>query len=219
MKVEKIRFGSDVGAAESEKGETLVLPIEQKIWNWLSKYARYVGVVLLAAIVAWGMYLVAHFWMEHSAKKHLKVYATMTTLADRVKWAEGSLPKNLKNTQGIVFLENAYALMDEQKYMDSVVYFEKAKDCLSIFPLKEQAISGAASACLQLGKLEEAKKSFLELYKCNSKYLRAQALFGLCYVAAQMKNDKDLSNYKNLLQAYDEGADFLRRLTTLSIVK
>ena len=109
--------------------------------------------------------------------------------------------------------------MEGGDFGKAVVYFNKAIEHLKISPLKEQALAGVAYAYLYNAQPDMAKKMFLELYKCKSKYLRAQALFALCSIAMQEGDSATFEKYKERLQEYDEGVGFLQKLEIFESVK
>ena len=196
------------------------ISLEKKIWNWLCKYNKWLINTASVLVVAWAFYLIMGWWCEHRTQKFLGEYGTKATLAEKVAWAEGgSLPKSLNNLKGFIFLENAHTYLENKDYGNAITYFEKANSLLQISPLKEQALTGCAFTYMQVNKLAEAKKLFLELYTCKSKHLRAQALFALCYIADLEGNERDFEQYKKQLQAYDEAAGFLQKLDVLRGVK
>lgn len=202
-----------------EGNEVVDIPIEKKIWDWLNQYGRTVAIAFAILVVAWAVYLIGCAWNRHIVRKHLDDYNAKSSLQDRVAWAEGKQPCALKNLQGFVFLENAYGYMDSNDFGKAVVYFNRAIECLKISPLKEQALAGVAYAYLQDAQTDIAKKMFLELYKCKSKYLRAQALFALCSIAMQEGDEATFKKYKERLQEYDEGVGFLQKLDIFESVK
>ena len=207
---------------KTEAVETNVETIswEKKIWNWLGKYNKWLVNTACVAVVAWAFYLILCWWSEHRTQKFLGEYSTKATLAERVAWAEGCcVPKSLDNLKGFIFLENAHAYLEAKDYGTAITYFEKANALLKISPLKEQALTGCAFTYMQINKLEESKKLFLELYTCKSKYLRAQALFALCYIADLEGNNRDFEQYKKQLETYDEGAGFLQKLEVFKSAK
>ncbi len=209
-----------------KKGENLeqvevveVVSTEKKIWNWLSQYGYCLLRLGLILVFAWGAYLLLNAWSDWRAKKHAKTYAQLTTLQNRVEWAEQSHPKALRNLQGFVFLENAHTLWDAGEIEKSILYFQKARDYLKTSPLKEQALAGCAFGYLQIGQLDMAEKLFLELNKCTFKYLRAQSLYALCSIAEQRKDEVILKSYKKQLQKYEEGDTLIRQLDLLKLIQ
>lgn len=203
---------------EEKAGKTISL--EKKIWDWLVKYNKWLVNTAYIVVAAWALYFIAGWWCEHRTQKFLEEYSSKGTLKERVSWAEGcSLPKSLNNLKGFIFLENAYAYLDSKDYGTAITYFEKAHALLKIYPLKEQALMGCAFAYMQINKLDVAKKLFLELYTCRSKYLRAQSLFALCYIAELENNNRDFEQYKKQLETYDEATSFLQKLDIFKSVK
>ena len=195
------------------------IPVEQRIWDWLNKNSKCIAFIVVALGVIGAIYGIGCAWNCHTVRKHLEDYSTKNSLQERLAWAEGKQPCALKNLQGFVFLENAYHCMEGNDFGKAVFYFNKAMVHLKVSPLREQATSGLAYAYLQNEQPDEAKKMFLELYKCRSKYLRAQALFALCSIATKEGNTDEFNKYKEQLQAYDEGAGFLRKLEIFESVK
>ena len=207
---------------KTETVETNVATIswEKKIWNWLGKYNKWLINAACIVVMAWALYLIGGWWYEHRTQKFLAEYSTQGTLKERVAWAEGCcLPKSLNNLKGFIFLENAHAYLDEKDYGTAITYFEKAHELLKISPLKEQALMGCAFTYMQINKLDVAKKLFLELYTCKSKYLRAQSLFALCSIADLEDNQRDFEQYKKQLETYDEGTGFLQKLEVFKATK
>lgn len=202
-----------------KEDEVVDVPVEKKIWDWLNQYGRNLGIAFAVLVIAWAIYLVGCAWNRHTVRNHLEDYSTKNSLQERVAWAESKQPCALKNLQGFVFLENAHQYMESGDYGKSVVYFNKAIELLKISPLKEQALAGLAYAYLQNAQPDMAKKIFLELYKCKSKYLRAQALFALCSIAMQEGDSATFEKYKERLQEYDEGVGFLQKLEIFESVK
>ena len=209
-----------------KKGENLeqvevveVASTEKKIWNWLGQHGNCLLRLGLVLVLIWGAYLLLNTWSNCRAKKHANAYAQLTALQSRVEWAECSHPKALRNLQGFVFLENAHTLFDNGEIEKSILYFQKARDYLKISPLKEQALAGCAFGYLQIGQLDMAEKLFLELNKCTFKYLRAQSLYALCFIAEQRKNEVVLESYKKQLQKYEEGDTLIRQLDLLKLIQ
>lgn len=217
-KVETGKKLKNVVAFEQEN-EVVEIPIEKKIWDWLNQYGRTVAVAFAVLVMVWAIYLIGCAWNRHTVRKHLEDYSNRNSLQERVVWAEEKQPCALKNLQGFVFLENAYNYVDDSDFGKAVVYFNKAVECLKISPLKEQALAGVAYAYWQNTQPDMAKKMFLELYKCKSKYLRAQALFALCSIAMQEGDEASFKKYKERLQEYDEGVGFLQKLEVFESVK
>lgn len=209
-----------------KKGENLdqvevveVASTEKKIWNWLGQHGYCLLRLGLVLVLIWGAYLLISAWNNCRTKKHTNTYAQLTTLQSRVKWAEQTHPKALRNLQGFVFLENAHTLWDAEEIEKSILYFQKARDCLKISPLKEQALAGCAFGYLKIGHLDMAEKLFLELNKCTFKYLRAQSLYALCAIAEQRKDEVVLESYKKQLQKYEEGDTLIRQLDLLKLIQ
>lgn len=192
-----------------------VVSIEKKIWIWLSKYSGYLGklcALLLTIAVLWILHCK---WCSYREKKAIAAYAIQTTLQGRVAWAESNQPCGLNNLKGFIFLENANTLIEQKRFDEALVYFEKSLKLLKLSPIKEQALAGFGFVQIQLQKWTEAEKLFLELYKCNFKYLRAQALYALCYIADQKGDTKGYETYREKLQSYDEGGALLNRLDVI----
>ena len=202
-----------------KENEPIEIPIEKKIWDWLNQYGRRVVVAFAVLVVAWAVYLMGCAWNRCRVRKHLEDYSAKNSLQERVSWAEEKQPCALKNLQGFTFLENAHNYMETGDFGKAVVYFNKAIENLKISPLKEQALAGVAYAYLQNAQPDMAKKMFLELYKCKSKYLRAQALFALCSIAMQEGDRATFEKYKERLREYDEGVGFLQKLDIFESVK
>ena len=202
-----------------DENEIVEVPIEKKIWDWLSQYGRLLAITFSVLIVAWAVYLMGRAWNRHIVHNHLKDYSAINSLHERVIWAESKHPGTLKNLRGFVFLENAHNHMNNSDFKEAITYFEKAIDFLNVSPLKEQAQVGIAYAYLQNAQPDMAKKMFLELYKSKSKYLRAQALFALCGIAMQEGDEATFEKYKKRLQEYDEGVGFLQKLEVFESVK
>ena len=202
-----------------EENKVVNVPIEKKIWDWVNQYGRMLAIAFVVLTVAWAIYLIGCAWNRHAIRKHLEDYSAKNSLQERVAWAEGKQPCGLKNLQGFVFLENAHNCMEGGDFGKAVVYFNKAVKVLKISPLKEQALAGLAYAYLQNAQPDMAKKMFLELYKCKSKYLRAQALFALCSISMQEGDKVTFEKYKERLQEYDEGIGFLQKLEIFESVK
>ena len=202
-----------------EENEVVDVPIEKKIWDWLNQYGRTVAIVFAVLITVWAVYLIGCAWNRHAIRKHLGDYSAKNSLQERVAWAEEKQPCALKNLQGFVFLENAHNYTEMGDFGKVIVYFNKAIEFLKISPLREQALAGVAYAYLQNAQPDMAKKMFLELYKCKSKYLRAQALFALCSIAMQEGDEATFKKYKERLQEYDEGVGFLQKLDMFESVK
>ncbi len=210
--------GMNKNAESEEKVDAISL--EKKIWNWLCKYNKWLVNTASILVVVWAFYLIMGWWCEHRTQKFLGEYSTKATLAERVVWAEkDGLPKSLNNLKGFIFLENAHSFLEAKDYGNAITFFEKSYALLKISPLKEQALAGCAFTYMQVNKFDEAKKLFLKLYTCKSKYLRAQALFALCYIADLQGNERDFEQYKKQLQSYDEAAGFLQKLDVLKSVK
>lgn len=196
-----------------------VASIEKKIWNWLHQYGCCLLRLVLVLFFAWGIFLLLNAWNNCRVKQHAKAYTQLITLQSRIEWAEQSHPKALRNLQGFVFLENAHILFDNNEIEKAILYFQKARDYLKISPLKEQALAGCAFGYLQIGQLDMAEKLFLELNKCTFKYLRAQSLYALCFIAEQRKDMVLLENYKKQLQKYEEGDTLIRQLDLLKLIQ
>lgn len=216
----KFEFGKNMKNAVAGEGNDVVnIPIEKKIWDWLNRYGRHLAIAGATLVVFWAFYLIGCAWNRHTVRKHLEDYSGKDSLQERVAWAEMKQPCALKNLQGFVFLENAQSCMERNDFRGGIVYFNKAMEYLKISPLKEQALTGVAYAYLQDGQTDKAKEMFLELYKCKSKYLRAQALFALCSIAMQEGDKATFEKYRERLQEYDEGVGFLQKLEIFESVK
>lgn len=216
----KFEFGKNAKNAVAGEGNDVVnIPIEKKIWDWLNRYGRHLAIAGATLIVFWAFYLIGCAWNKHTVRKHLEDYSGKDSLQERVAWAEMKQPCALKNLQGFVFLENAQSCMEQNDFRSAIVYFNKAIEHLKISPLKEQALTGVAYAYLQDGQTDKSKEMFLELYKCKSKYLRAQALFALCSIAMQEGDKATFEKYRERLQEYDEGVGFLQKLEIFESVK
>ena len=216
----KFEFGKNMKNAVAGEGNDVVnIPIEKKIWDWLNRYGRHLAIAGATLVVFWAFYLIGCAWNRHTVRKHLEDYSGKDSLQERVAWAEMKQPCALKNLQGFVFLENAQSCMERNDFRGAIVYFNKAMEYLKISPLKEQALTGVAYAYLQDGQTDKAKEMFLELYKCKSKYLRAQALFALCSIAMQESDKTTFEKYRERLQEYDEGVGFLQKLEIFESVK
>ena len=202
-----------------EEDKAKSVPIEKKIWVWLTRYGRQLAIAGATLVVVWALYLIGCAWNKHTVRKHLEDYSGRDSLQERVAWAEMQQPCALKNLQGFVFLENAHSCMERDDFRCAIVYFHKAMEHLKVSPLKEQALAGVAYAYLQDAQTDKAKAMFLELYKCKSKYLRAQALFALCSIAMQEGDKATFEKYKERLQEYDEGVGFLQKLEIFESVK
>jgi len=191
------------------------IPIERKIWSWLSKYGHYLLNFAIVLLISFAFYTMIDKWNQHKAQKCLAEYAKKVTLEERVKWAESSLPKSLNNLRGFIFLENANKNVKQKNFEKSIVYFQKAYQLLKTSPLKEQAQSGCAFAYLEVQQFDMAEKTFSELYRCNFKYLRAQALYALCLISEHKNDTHNFEKYKKQLQSYEDGVDFINRLDIL----
>lgn len=204
----------------SEENTSKTISLEKKIWDGLVKYNKWLVNTACIVVTSWALYHIAGWWYEHRTQKFLEEYTTKGTLKERVSWAEGCcLPKSLNNLKGFIFLENAYNYLELKDYGTAITYFEKAHTLIKISPLKEQALMGCAFTYMQINKLDVAKKLFLELYTCKSKYLRAQSLFALCYIADLEDNNRDFEQYKKQLETYDEAAGFLQKLDVFKSAK
>lgn len=216
----KFEFGKNMKNTVAGEGNDVVnIPIEKKIWDWLNRYGRHLAIAGATLVVFWAFYLIGCAWNRHTVRKHLEDYSGKDSLQERVAWAKMKQPCALKNLQGFVFLENAQSCMEQNDFRSAIVYFNKAIEHLKISPLKEQALTGVAYAYLQDGQTDKAKEMFLELYKCKSKYLRAQALFALCSIAMQEGDKATFEKYRERLQEYDEGVGFLQKLEIFESVK
>ena len=216
----KFEFGKNMKNAVAGEGNDVVnIPIEKKVWDWVNRYGRHLAIAGAMLVVFWAFYLIGCAWNKHTVRKHLEDYSGKDSLQERVAWAEMKQPCALKNLQGFVFLENAQSCMEQNDFRSAIVYFNKAIEHLKISPLKEQALTGVAYAYLQDGQTDKSKEMFLELYKCKSKYLRAQALFALCSIAMQEGDKATFEKYRERLQEYDEGVGFLQKLEIFESVK
>lgn len=215
----KSGIGKNSADPAEVKNKVVEVPLEKRIWDWLNKHSRCIAVTAVALLVVGAVYLIVCAWNRHTVREHLEVYSTKNSLQERLAWAEAKQPCALKNLQGFVFLENAYSFMNSNDFAKAIVYFNKATTCLQVSPLKEQALAGVAYAYLQNAQSDEAKEMFLELYRCKSKYLRAQALFALCSIAMQEGDQSTFDKYKERLQEYDEGVEFLQKLEIFKSVK
>ena len=216
----KFEFGKNMKNAVAGEGNDVVnIPIEKKVWDWVNRYGRHLAIAGAMLVVFWAFYLIGCAWNKHTVRKHLEDYSGKDSLQERVAWAEMKQPCALRNLQGFVFLENAHSCLERNDFHGAIVYFNKAIEFLKISPLKEQALTGIAYAYLQDGQTDKAKEMFLELYKCKSKYLRAQALFALCSIAMQEGDKTTFEKYRERLQEYDEGVGFLQKLEIFESVK
>ncbi len=197
-----------------------VVANERKIWNWLNQHVPLLIYVAFAILILGAISFIFRWLNEQESRKCLQEYRTKTSLSERVAWAENtSLPSSLKNIQGFVFLEQANKSMKNGAYAKAMLYYQKAKKSLLVFPLREQANIGYAYAALNAHQLEVAEKElqafYQELqifYKCPTHYLRAQALYALCEIAAQRKDLQQFHHYKTQLQACEQGDLFLPQI-------
>ncbi len=192
---------------------------EKKIWHWLRQYNGCIIKLGLILTIIWGSYLLFKSWTNYKAQKQINTYAQLTTLSSRIEWAENKHPKALRNLQGFIFLENAHSLYDNGEIEKAILYFQKAYDYLKITPLKEQALAGCAFGYLKIRQWDMAEKLLLELNKCTFKYLRAQSLYALCFIADQRKDTTTFEIYKKQLQKYEEGDTLIRQLDLLKLTQ
>ena len=211
----RVKFARNVSKNDNEGNKVIIARIEKKIWDWLGKYGRQLGNAACVIVGVWALYLMIGWINGLRTKQHLSAYATQTTLEERVAWAEESHPGALNNLRGFVFLEQANAFMQASNYEQAAVFYQKAKKLLKASPLAEQTIEGCAFAYMQLNQLDLAEKELLALYKCSFKYLKSQALYGLCYIADKKKDKQQFEYYKKQLATYEEGDLFLRKLDLL----
>ena len=177
---------------------------ERKIWNWLVQHAQLWVRIVCAVVVIGGVVVVFRWMNERKAQRCLRDYQSKATLAERVAWAEGtSLPSCVGNVRGLVFLEQANESMKAKEYEKALRYYQKAKAHLKIQPFSDEAAVGVGFAALHVNDLEAAEKEFHPLCKSTSKYIHAQALYGLCYVAGKRGNAQNFSHYKTQLLGYD----------------
>lgn len=194
-----------------------LVQVEKKIWIWLGKYGRYCLYALLFACLAWGFYLILKAVSERTTQKYLSEYGQIVPLEDRVVWAEKPLPRSLNNLRGFIFLENANRCTKREQWQEALDYYQKAKNLLKTSPLKEQSMLGCAYTYLQMQKWNEAEREFIALeQRCSFKFLRAQALYALCYIAHCKGDKKQSERYQKQLKMYDEGAMFLQQLNFIT---
>lgn len=194
-----------------------LVQMEKKIWIWLGKYGRHCLYALLFACLAWGFYLMLKAVNERTTQKHLAEYSQIGLLKDRVAWAEKSLPRSLNNLRGFIFLENANRHTKREQWQEALDYYQKAKILLKTSPLREQSMLGCAYTYLQMQEWNEAEREFMTLeQRCPFKFLRAQALYALCYIAHNKGDKKQLERCQKQLKMYDEGAMFLQQLNAIT---
>lgn len=200
-------------SSDNSSAEKDVVAHERKIWNWLNQHVQLLIYIAFVALILGAIGFIFRWINEQKAQKCLQAYRTKTSLAERVAWAENtSLPSSLKNTQGFVFLEQANKSMRNKAYAKAMLYYQKAKKSLQVFPLREQAIMGYAYAAIHAHQLEIAEKELQVFYKCPSPYLRAQALYALCEIAAQRNDSQQFHHYKTQLQACEQSDFFLSQI-------
>lgn len=208
-----LRFPGRLSNRSEKEPMADVVANERKIWNWLNQHVPLLIYVAFAILILGAISFIFRWINEQKSRKCLQEYRTKTSLSERVAWAENaSLPSSLKNTQGFVFLEQANKSMQNKAYAKAMLYYQKAKKSLQVFPLREQASMGYAYAALNAHQLEVAEKELQIFYKCPSPYLRAQALYALCEIAAQRKDSQQFHHYKTQLQACEQGDLFLPQI-------
>jgi hypothetical protein len=195
-----------------------VVPTEFKIWVWLERYWKILASLSVVVVCIWASFLLARWCQKKQVQHYLTQYERQKTLSERLQWAERRLPQGLKSLQGFTFLEKANDDFSHKNYLSAAHYYQKAMQHLTIFPLLEQAQLGYAFSNIYALNVEEAEKTFLNLVRCSSNYLRAQAFYALSYIAHQRNDSKTFNNYCEELARFPEGDAFLSQLNILKIV-
>ena len=189
---------------------------ERRIWDWLAQHAQLWARIVCIALVIGGLAGVFRWMNERKIQKRLRVYQNKATLAERVAWAEdASLPSDLKDMRGLVFLEQANEHMKAKEYEKALLFYQKAKNFLKVSPLSDEAAAGCGFAALHVNDLDAAEKVFHPLCKSSSKHIHAQALYGLCYIAGKKNKEQDFSHYKTQLAGYDLSNELSTQLGVL----
>jgi hypothetical protein len=203
--------------SEEVKGKEDI-PTEFKIWVWLEHYWKILASISVVIVCTWASFLLARWCQRKQIQHHLAHYEQQKTLSERLQWAEKILPQGLKSLQGFTFLEKANDDFSHKNYLSAIHYYQKAIQHLTISPLLEQAQLGYAFSNIYALNVEEAEKTFLNLVRCSSNYLRAQAFYALGYIAYQKNDSKAFDEYCKELARFPEGDSFLSQLNILKIV-
>ncbi|MDR0755891.1 MAG: hypothetical protein LBE99_03190 [Puniceicoccales bacterium] len=194
------------------------VPAEFKIWVWLEHYWKILASVAAVVVCTWASFLLVKWCQRKQVQYYLAQYERQKTLSERLQWAEKTLPQGLKSLQGFTFLEKANDDFSHKNYLSAAHYYQKAMQHLTISPLLEQAQLGYAFSNIYALNVEEAEKTFLNLIRCSSNYLRAQAFYALSYIAHQKNDSKAFDHYCEELARFSEGDAFLSQLNILKIV-
>jgi hypothetical protein len=203
--------------SEEVKGKENI-PTEFKIWAWLERYWKILASVAVVAVCTWTSFLLVKWCQRKQVQYHLAQYERQKTLFERLQWAEKMLPQGLKSLQGFTFLEKANDDFSHKNYLSAVHYYQKAMQHLIVYPLLEQAQLGYAFSNIYALNAEEAEKTFLNLVRCSSDYIRAQAFYALGYIAYQKNDSRAFDDYCKELARFPEGDAFLSQLNILKIV-
>ena len=189
---------------------------ERKIWDWIVQHAQLLVRIACIAVVVSGV-VIAFRWMnERKAQKYLRAYQSKTTLSERIAWVESaSSPTCVRDIRGFTFLESANDHMRKKEYERALGDYRKAKSPLKVSPLSEEAALGLGFAALHVSDLNVAEKEFQLLCKSTSKYVNAQALYGLCYIAGKRGDLQNFSHYKTKLVGYDPGNGLTTQIEVL----
>ncbi|HCI57000.1 MAG TPA: hypothetical protein DEW74_02640 [Opitutae bacterium] len=178
---------------------------------WLQAQAGRLRAIALIGLTIGAVVGIFKGWQAHRINHYVAEYAKCSTLADQVAWAKLSVPSQLSNLQAFVFLRQAHEYEHKGEWSDALECYRQAKTYGTLSPLKEQARMGYAFIALQLDQLDAAEAEFKTLYQGPLNYLKAQALYGLCFIAHRRENGEQLKRYLQQLQTLKEGAVFLRQ--------
>jgi hypothetical protein len=210
-----VKKGRKISEEVKEKED---IPTEFKIWIWLERYWKILVSISVVVVCTWASFLLVRWCQKKQVQHHLAQYEQQKTLSERLQWAEKTLPQGLKSLQGFTFLEKANDDFSHKSYLSAIHYYQKAMQHLTISPLLEQAQLGYAFSNIYALNVEEAEKTFLNLVRCSSNYLRAQAFYALGYIAHQKNDSKAFNDYCKELACFPEGDSFLSQLNILKIV-
>ena len=190
---------------------------ESKIFFWLEKYWKPIATIVGIIVAAWLFILIVSWFRGKQIERYAQKFAQQKSATERLQWAESSLPHGLDGLKGFVFLETANEAFKNKDFEKALQYYEKAKAILSVSPLAEHAQLGYAFSAIYAKDLNKAERMFSLLQYNHSGFVKAQALYGLAYIACQNKNADALESNKEKLKSLPEAESLQVQIDALKI--